>query len=271
MRHPLNSPLGRFGIDTLELSDERCVSSIAAQGLINPLTGLPTLATLTVLVDHACGLVNHHRRGPEEWTVSTELALELSPEAAATIAARPDIRVVATARPTGEKGDTALGRCRLSHGPTVIGVGTVRSVHLHSPEHAAANPGLNNIEHLPDDLSPRTGLADMMAVSAGTPGEPVLLQHRDAVINNSMGVIHGGIASAGMELVSSAALNAGRATNPLATASIRVNFLRPFIAGERSRYTATVLHAGRRSGVADAQAIGDDDKAALLARVTAYC
>lgn len=272
MRHPLNSPIGRFGIDTLDLSDERCVSSIAVHGMTNPLTGTPTLAALTVLVDHACGLVNHHRREPQEWTVSTELALELSPEAAATIAAAPDIRVVATARPTGEKGDTALGRCRLSHGPTVIGVGTVRSVHLHAPEAAAGGGDLAGLGALPDDVSPpRVGLADMMAVTADAPGEPVLHQHPDPVLNNTLGIVHGGIASAGLELVASAALNTGRPDKPLSTASIRVNFLRQFFAGDQSRYTATVLHGGRRSGVADAQAIGDDGKVALIARVTAYC
>ena len=165
VRHPLNSPIGRFGIDTLDASDQRCVASMPAYGMTNPLTGDSTLAALTVLVDHACGLVNHVRRAPDEWTVSTELTLELSPEAAATIAARPDIRVVATARPTGEKGDTALGRCRLSHGPTVIGVGTVRSVHLHAPEAAAAAPDLTSVYGLPSDTSARHGLADMMAVT----------------------------------------------------------------------------------------------------------
>jgi uncharacterized protein (TIGR00369 family) len=271
MRHPLNSPIGRFGIDTLDLSDERCVSSIAVNGMINPLTGLPTLAALTVLVDHACGLVNHHRREPDEWTVSTELALELSPEASATVAAAPDVRVVATARPTGTKGDTALGRCRLSHGSTVIGVGTVRSVHLHAPDAAAAAGDLTDFGTLPDDLSPRTGLAAMMAVTAETPDEPILLQHPDPVLNNTLGIVHGGVASAGLELVASAALNAGRPTNPLGTASVRVNFLRQYFAGDQSRYTATALRTGRRSGVADAQAIGNDGKVALIARVTAYC
>ncbi|MEZ0052705.1 uncharacterized protein (TIGR00369 family) [Mycobacterium sp. MAA66] len=268
MRHPLNSPIGRFGIDTLDLSDERCVSSIAVHGLTNPLTGMPTLATLTVLVDHACGLVNHHRREPDEWTVSTELALELSPEAAATVAARPDIRVVATAWPTGEKGDTALGRCRLSHGSTVIGVGTVRSVHLHAPEAAARD--LNRMTNPPTDPSPHTGLADLMAVTVPAPGKAVLLQHPDPVLNNTLGIIHGGIASAGLELVGTAALNADRGSDPLSTASVRVNFLRQFFAGNESHYTATVLRAGRRSGVADAQAIGNDGKVALIARVTGY-
>ncbi|MDH6245378.1 PaaI family thioesterase [Mycobacterium sp. OTB74] len=271
MRHPLNSPIGRFGIDTLDLSDERCVSSIAVHGMTNPLTGAPTLAALTVLVDHACGLVNHHRREPDEWTVSTELALELSPEAEATIAARPGVRVVATARPTGEKGDTALGRCRLSHGSTVIGVGTVRSVHLHSPgvAESAGSMTADPADYPATDISPRSGLADMMAVTAGPDGEPTLLQHPDPVLNNTLGIVHGGIASAGLELVASAALNAGR-SDPLSTASVRVNFLRQFFAGDQSRYTATVLRAGRRSGVADAQAVGNDGKVALIARVTAY-
>jgi len=271
MRHPLNSPIGRFGIDTLDLSDERCVSSISVHGMTNPLTGSPTLAALTVLVDHACGLVNHHRREPQEWTVSTELALELSPDAGASIAAAPDIRVVATARPTGEKGDTALGRCRLSHGPTVIGVGTVRSVHLHAPEAAGGAGDLADLGALADDVSPRSGLADMMAVTADASGEPVLHQHPDPVLNNTLGIVHGGIASAGLELVASAALNTDRRDNPLSTASIRVNFLRQFFAGDQSRYSATVLHGGRRSGVADAQAIGNDGRVALVARVTAYC
>lgn len=239
-------------------------------GMTNPLTGDPTLAALTVLVDHACGLVNHVRRAPDEWTVSTELALELSPEAAATIAARPDIRVVATARPTGEKGDTALGRCRLSHGPTVIGVGTVRSVHLHAPEAAAAAPDLTSIDDLPPDTSARHALADTMAVTVPAPGTPELLQHPDPVLNNTLGIVHGGIASAGLELVGSAALNAGRGTDRLTTASVRVNFLRQFFAGDQSRYVATVLHSGRRSGLADAQAIGADGRVALTARVTAY-
>lgn len=270
MRHPTNSPIGRFGIDTLDLSDERCVASISVHGMTNPLTGQPTLAALTVLVDHACGLVNHYRREPDEWTVSTELALELSPDAAAIIAARPDIRVVATARPTGDKGETALGRCRLSHGSTVIGVGTVRSVHLHAPDAAAAAPELTPA--VEQTACPAGGtLADRMAVSVPQPGTPLLAQHPDPVLNNTLGIVHGGIASAGMELAASAALNANRDGAPLATASVRVNFLRQFFAGNQSHYTATALRIGRRSGVADARAVGNDGNVALIARVTGYC
>jgi acyl-coenzyme A thioesterase PaaI-like protein len=49
-----------------------------------------------------------------------------------------------------------------------------------------------------------------------------------------------------------------------------VNFLRPFFAGDQSRYAGTQLRVGRRSAVGDAQAIGDDGKVAITARVTAY-
>jgi uncharacterized protein (TIGR00369 family) len=98
----------------------------------------------------------------------------------------------------------------------------------------------------------------------------VLPQGSDAALNNSIDVVHGGIASAGLEVVASAAVNSGRADEPLTTASLRVNFLRQFFAGGQSRYVGTALRVGRRSGVADAQAIGSDGRVAIIARLTAY-
>jgi uncharacterized protein (TIGR00369 family) len=65
MSHPLNTTLGRFGIVTSEEGPQRCVASIPAGGMINPLTGMPTVAAFTMLVNHIGGLVNHHRRGPD--------------------------------------------------------------------------------------------------------------------------------------------------------------------------------------------------------------
>jgi hypothetical protein len=49
-----------------------------------------------------------------------------------------------------------------------------------------------------------------------------------------------------------------------------VNFLLQFGAGDQSRYVGTVLRTSRRSGVAEAQAIGSDGKLAIIARLTAY-
>jgi len=69
-----------------------------AAGLCSPVTGVPSLATLAVLIDHVGGLVNHHRHGEHEWTVSSELTLELAPDAAGVIAASGDVPVRATSR-----------------------------------------------------------------------------------------------------------------------------------------------------------------------------
>ena len=75
---------------------------------------------------------------------------------------------------------------------------------------------------------------------------------------------------AGLEMAASAALNQHNSDGLLQTASLRVNFLRPFFAGADSRYEGTLLRVGRNTGVGDAQAIGDDGKVAITARVTAY-
>jgi acyl-coenzyme A thioesterase PaaI-like protein len=71
-------------------------------------------------------------------------------------------------------------------------------------------------------------------------------------------------------LVAAAALNTDRRDQPLQTASLRINYLRRLIAGGQSHYTATPLHSGRSSGVAEAQGIGADGRVALTARLTAY-
>ena len=81
--------------------------------------------------------------------------------------------------------------------------------------------------------------------------------------------MHGGVSSTGLELVASAAINSAQPP-PLRTASIRVNFLRPFVAGARSRYEGTVVRVGRNSAIGDAQAVGDDGKVAIMARITGY-
>jgi uncharacterized protein (TIGR00369 family) len=98
----------------------------------------------------------------------------------------------------------------------------------------------------------------------------VLSQRVDENLNNAVDIVHGGVAAAGLELAASAAINQNHSSGLLQTGSLRVNFLRPFFAGDESRYEGTQLRVGRRSAVGDAQAIGDDGKVAITARVTAY-
>jgi uncharacterized protein (TIGR00369 family) len=121
------------------------------------------------------------------------------------------------------------------------------------------------------DLSDETPIADRMAghVKPDAVGH-VLIQRVDPNLNNEIDIVHGGVAAAGLEFAASAAINEGRSDAPLQTASLRVNFLRPFFAGAESRYEGTALRVGRNTAVGDAQAIGDDGKVALTARITAY-
>jgi uncharacterized protein (TIGR00369 family) len=177
--------------------------------------------------------------------------------------AADDTPVMGRAWPVAVKTRTAMVACEFSIRGTVIGTGSLRSFYITADQFT--DPPAD-AEH----LVRKTGLAAMMAVEADPSGSAVLRQHADPVLNNSLGVVHGGVAATGLELVASAAVNAGREDAPLRTGSLRVNFLRRLIAGGECRYTATASHVGRNTGVAEAQAFGADGRLALTARYTGY-
>ncbi len=256
-----------MGIETLDVGPRHCAATIPVGGLANPLTGLPTLATIAMLVDHAGGFLNHGRRRDDEWTVTSELSLELAPDAAAQIAAAPDVSMRANARTLGPKNGSALTVCELALGDEVVGTASVRSFYVSA---LAGSPTEWPDYQGENQLAPT--LAERLAVQVGegSPSSAVLVQTPNSVVNNSMGIVHGGVSAAALELVASAALNLGRDGTLLNTASLRVNYLRPFRSGPASRYVGTVMRAGRGSGVAEAQAVGDDGVVALIARLTAY-
>lgn len=253
----------RFGIEYHEADFSAATASMSMPmaRYRNPLTGAPALGQLAILVDAAAGIVNHYRRRPNQWTVSSELSMDLSLGHIKDL----DGPVLATAHASGPLGTTSLGICALSYDGTVIGSGTVRSFYIDADVDVPDWPA----ETL--DLSPQTPIADRMAVHVppDTDGH-VLMQRADPNLNNDVNILHGGVTAAGLEFAASAAINHGRHGEPLQTASLRVNFLRPFFAGAESRYVGTALRIGRGSAVGDAQAIGDDGRVALTARVTAY-
>ncbi|TDO10270.1 uncharacterized protein (TIGR00369 family) [Mycobacterium sp. BK086] len=262
------SVITRFGIQTLDenFTEFTVVASMPVGHLVNPFTGMPTVGPLAILVDDVGGRANFYRRGSGQWTVSSELTVELSPDGIDSLQAAPAEPVVASSRPLGPHGATLLAICTLSHRGTTIGGGTVRTVAI------TGGPD-GPIQRGPDPLirTPETSLAELMS---GEPLDPEsgtyrLAQRPDSIINNLIGIVHGGVSSAGLELVASAAINHEQA-EPLRTASIRVNFLRPFFAGAQSRYEGTALRIGRNSAIGDAQAVGDDGKVAIIARVTGY-
>lgn len=269
VRYDIETPAAiqvRFGIEFLaaSLRDATVVMSMPVSGLRNPFTGAPAVGPLAILVDAAAGMVNHYRRCIDRWTVSSELALEVSSNVADAMHddAPP---VVASAHAVGSAGSTPLSICTLTCGGAVIATGTVRSAFIPADGVAVKQPPLNLVGET------RT-LEDLMAIRVQDSEDDsrVLYQRRDPDLNNDIGIVHGGMASAGLELAASAAINGDQSAGLFQTASLRVNFVRPFFAGSTSRYVGTPVRVGRTTGIADAQAIGDDGKVALAARVTAY-
>ena len=124
--HAANTPIGRFRVVTLEEGGDRCAATLPLSGLSNPVTGAPSLGPLAILVDHVGGLLNHHRRNQDEWTVSSELSLELAPDAAVVLAAGVQ-PVLGVSRPLGGRHATAVAGCELVLDGIPIGSGTVRS------------------------------------------------------------------------------------------------------------------------------------------------
>jgi uncharacterized protein (TIGR00369 family) len=268
--HDIETPihlLRRFGIEVLIADRESAVveMSMPLAGMRNPFTDLPTVGPLGVLIDAVSGMSNHFRHRDAEWTVSTELTIELSPEGSERATAIGASPVVASGRPLGPRSSgSALSVCTLTCDGVVIGGGTVRSYFV--------KPEVLDLSEPPEAMtkSNSASLAELMGVEPMPPadGVRVLRQHVDPFLNNAVGVINGGVASAGLELAASATVNTNEA--PMRTASVRVNFLRPFYASARSRYEAAPLRIGSGTAVADAYAIGDDGRPALAARVTAY-
>ncbi|BBZ47979.1 PaaI family thioesterase [Mycobacterium parmense] len=263
--HDLETPDSiqvRFGIEYVESDppEATAVLSMPMHRFRNPCTDAPTVGPLAILVDAAAGIVNHYRRRPGQWTVSSELSMDLSPDVGDL-----DGPVLASAHSPGPLGATSLGICRLTYRGTVIGIGIVRSFFIDAGDVVP--------QQRPETLhrSGETSFADLMAVQVTQDGPATVLAQRvDRNLNNDIDIVHGGVAAAGLELAASAAINRDPFDGLLQTGSLRVNFLRPFFAGTESRYEGTTMRIGRNTGVSDAQAIGDDGKVAITARVTAY-
>jgi uncharacterized protein (TIGR00369 family) len=256
---PVTAVERRFAVDIVDhdVASSTVVMSMPVAGMANPFTGAPTLGPLAILIDAAAGRSNHLGRDDAEWSVSSELTLELTPSGADAD------QLVATATPLGREGATAFSVCTLTRGADIIGWGTVRSYFI-SADRMVPDPPNGSL------LAAPSTLAEMMAVrmGSGDDGSRVLIQQPNPGVYNRIGAVHGGVASAGLELAASAAINTDG--HQMTTASLRVNFLRPFIAGEDTRYVATPLRIGRTSAVADAQAVGADGRVAVVGRLTAY-
>ena len=126
--HDLETPDSiqvRFGIAYVESRPAEAIAALSMpmERFRNPFNGAPTVGPLAILVDAAAGIVNHYRRHPGQWTVSSELSMDLSLDGVGHL----DGPVLATAHAFGPLGATSLGICTLTYRGMVIGGGTVRS------------------------------------------------------------------------------------------------------------------------------------------------
>ena len=204
--HDLETPDSiqvRFGISYVESRPADAIAALTMpmKKFRNPFTGAPTFGPLAILVDAAAGIVNHYRRRPGQWTVSSELSMDLSLDGIADL----DGPVLATGHALGPLGTTSLGICTLTYDGRVIGGGTVRSFFIDADDVVP--------QYRSETLrrSAETTFADLMAAHVIDKGpDAVLAQRVDHNLNNDINIVHGGVAAAGLELAASAAINQGR-------------------------------------------------------------
>jgi hypothetical protein len=125
--------------------------------MMNPLTGVPTLSPLAILIDDAGGRTNHLLRETHQWTVTSELTLEWGPAEDLFSPADLEQRIVVTARTIGRQGPTATALCTLTSNATTIGYGTLRSYFVPMDGVGAEPPDRS-------PSSPQPQLSELMAL-----------------------------------------------------------------------------------------------------------
>src|ERR1700761_6479088 len=180
--HDLETPDSiqvRFGISYVESrpSDAVAALTMSTEKFRNPFAGAPTVGPLAVLVDAAAGIVNHYRRRPGQWTVSSELSMDLSLDGVGDL----DGPVLATAHALGPLGATSLGICTLTYCGMVIGGGTVRSFFIDADD-VVPQYRSETLQRSSD-----TTFADLMAAHVVDDGpDSVLAQRVDHNLNNDI-------------------------------------------------------------------------------------
>ena len=122
----------------------------------------------------------------------------MSPDGIDSILAAPDEPVVASARPLGPQAPPCLAIATLTHRGATIGGGTVRTVAITGGPDGPVPRGHDSLVR-----TPKTSLVELMSAEALPPedGTYLLAQRPDSIINNLIGIVHGGVSSAGLELV----------------------------------------------------------------------
>ncbi|CAA0137536.1 Uncharacterised protein [Mycolicibacterium vanbaalenii] len=258
--------LPRFGIEMIDIDEDAAAMTMSMPLWTkrNPLTGLTAVGSLAILVDAVSGGSNHIRRNANEWSMSTELSVDLLPGVFDTADDVLDTPVVARSWPVGRRNRIALSACEFTVNDVVIGSGSARNLYTTT---ASVDVGGHADEVATPSL--QRDFAAMMALDVGEgAASPTLAQKVDPILNNAMGVVNGGVVAAGAEMAASAVLNVN--TDAAQTMALRVNFLRPFLSQEGGHYQGVAVRNGRAVAVAEGSAVNADGSVAATALITAY-
>lgn len=199
---------------------------------------------LGVLLDDLLGQAVIVHRPDGSWAVTTELAIDVcGPLPADGSRLEAEARLVSR----DDAGGLSRGAVRAADG-TVVAVGTTWSHFVAGvPESVYAG----SYGPPPSDRT-----AGSLAEMLGVVGE--VLPDR-AELLNPRGFVHGGVLACVTEMI------ARRAVPGLATASLRVAYVRPAVAPVV--LTPTIRHGGRSFAVVDVEARGADDRICAIATV----
>jgi uncharacterized protein (TIGR00369 family) len=257
-----NTVESRFGIDILaaDVGAGAATLSMSLDAFVGPLTGLPSLGALAVLLDGAGGLSNHWMRPEGAWTITSELSLDLHRSAMSGGA------VVARSKLIAADAAHALSFTSLSVNDVEIGSGMLRSLFVREGPQEPDRPCD------PIGLLPELTLLDRLSLRQESAGQDYrLVPQPDPILNNGMGMVHGGVVGATLELVAAGALHLSvPPSEPKYTGGLRINYLRPMNVGGDARYEAAVARVGRNIAIVDSSAIRADGREAARARVTSY-
>ena len=249
-----------FDISEMRSDGPRLSGSMPTGPWLHGADGRPTAGSLGVLLDDVVGYAVLLGRPSGTWSVSSEISVDV----VGAVPSGSRVVAVGTIEHADAAGGIASGRivdddgrlvalCR-QHGRWVAAVPPDPD----GASVAAAGPGERDYD----------GILDLIGaeVTTTTDGAELVLAPSARVVN-PLGILHGGIALCASDVVASAALV--RAGRPLATASIRVSYVRPVPVDAPVSFRATVVHAGRGLGVVQVTSFGAAGKPCTIATVTA--
>lgn len=247
---PHGPPEELFGLASLGLSADGAVGSMIMGPWLRDGDGRFAMGSLGVLGDNVLAQAVLAQRPVGQWAVTTELAFDFFSE--------PPLGGQLTA--TGQLlclddgGGGATGRI-VDDGGAVVATVTFWGRFTDGVPEAVVTR-----QRAPALVSRPGSISELLGMTEGGDG-PVLRERADTV--NPLGAIHGGVLVPALER---AAVDGGFRPGGMATASMRVNYLRP--ASGDIHFNVKQVHRGRTFASAEVEALRPDGKVSAWALLT---